>query len=65
MDICEDCINKDVCKYREYVERYESKLPEPLISGIQCKYKRLWWGDDITYTPPSSTFPTDSRWTIL
>ena len=42
MKICEDCIKKDVCKYQAKVEKFESdiKLPEPLESGISCKYKR-------------------------
>jgi len=40
--MCEDCIKKDVCKFRNKVEKYESeeKLPEPLESGVNCKYKR-------------------------
>ena len=35
--ICEDCIHKEVCKYKENIE--EKKLEEPL--EINCKYKQL------------------------
>jgi len=56
MKICEDCIKKDVCKYQAKVEKFESdtKLPEPLESGISCKYKRTkscnWTYNEPTYT---------------
>ena len=40
MKICEDCMKRDVCKFKEEVEKYEGdKLPEPLMPTIACKYK--------------------------
>lgn len=45
--MCEDCIKKDVCKYREEVEKYKSKMPEPLQPS--CKYKEVEI-TDTTYT---------------
>ena len=59
MKICEDCIKKDVCKYQAKVEKFESdiKLPEPLESGISCKYKRTEpcaWSYNVPCSPPTS-----------
>ena len=41
MKICEDCIKKDVCKFKNEIENYEiePRLPEPLEPIIICKYK--------------------------
>jgi len=42
MNICEDCIKNDVCKYRAKVEKYEqeTKLPAPLEPEVKCRHKR-------------------------
>jgi len=43
MKICEDCIKKDVCKFREKVEGLKLKkfnLPEPLQPELTCPYKK-------------------------
>ena len=71
MKICEDCIKKDVCKYRAKVEKYEeeSKLPEPLVPNAGCKYRRtepsnctytIWNGDETISCP--GIYTDDKLW---
>ena len=52
--MCEDCIKKDVCKYREEVEKL-GDLPEP----VKCEHRRVEFIDEwsITWTPETTTDP--------
>ena len=64
MKICEGCIKQDVCKFKDEVEKYDMKLPEPLEPIIECKYKRT---ENYTWTYPGA-FPcgtTTSDYTTL
>ena len=58
MNICEGCIKQDVFKFKDEVEQYDMKLPEPLEPIVECKYKRT---ENWTYTSPSVW--TDCTWT--
>ncbi len=43
--ICDNCIKKEVCKYKEQTEKIKEEketediLPENLIINYKCKYK--------------------------
>ena len=57
MSICEGCIKQDVCKYKEEMERGDTK------ENLVCIYKKLEsvyippvWLDPIT-TIPNTTIP--------
>ena len=43
MEICEDCIKQDVCKYTAKVEKWGANqirdLPKPLMPNIYCPHK--------------------------
>ena len=60
--MCEDCIKKDVCKYREEVEKFKSKMPEPLQP--ECKYKREEPSDNWYILPNTETITADN-WTTI
>jgi len=57
MSICEGCIKQDVCKYKEEMERGNTK------ENLVCRYKKLesvyvpsiW--DNTTYIPETTTIP--------
>ena len=62
MKLCEDCIKKDVCKFRKKVEKFEAEntLPEPLENGITCKYRRTEPSNWYTVTCPTVSTGTYS-----
>lgn len=49
MEICEDCIKQDVCKFKKEIEEYMEKgfyysvfnVPKPLKTDLYCKEKRV------------------------
>ena len=46
MKICEDCIKKDVCRYKTKIEKWAKgkctiELPEPITPEFVCKYKEV------------------------
>ena len=56
MNICEGCIKQDVCKFKNEVEKYDMKLPEPLIPVFACRYKETM--GEPTYIPYYPYYPT-------
>jgi len=42
MDICKDCVNKELCKYSAKIEKLELDLvPEPLKVAVYCEHKQV------------------------